>query len=313
VWEKVGKWVKQQIICPIAQWVLDIAKQVLRGVVAAMRSIGNGILNAANSVLDAAGKVHGAAISVMEGVLKFLKHFGIDYFMVSGTLKPNFWNSEISGRLKFHLGSSKFDLGGTFCLGDVGRTIKKVFNKIVDWFKKTFNPLNLFKKKVSIGDMRKKLKSYGKGDAAKCAAVGGSKWTKKYKNEECSIGNKRDNCIRAECDAMGGYICGKYDGNIWDGRYRGWCQCKKCPDMIKLENELKKNYDAAQKKLEEEKKKKEEEYNYEEMFAFTTDLPTFDDTMDVSARYSTKLLENADALSQDLPASKPLHEVLGVE
>ena len=47
------------------------------------------------------------------GVLQFLKLFGIEYFMVSGTLEPNFWNSEISGRLKFHLGSTKFDLRGT--------------------------------------------------------------------------------------------------------------------------------------------------------------------------------------------------------
>jgi len=278
-----------------------------------MRVTGNTIVDVANGVLDTAGKVHGAAVSVMEGVLQFLKLFGIEYFMVSGTLEPNFWNSEISGRLKFHLGSTKFDLRGTFCLGDIAQTVKRVFTKIVDWFKEKFNPMSLFQKSVSIGDMRKKIASYGTGDAAKCAAIG-PKWTKMYRNEECSIGRNRDNCIRAECNAMGGFYCGKHDGNAFSGWFKGWCECDKCPDMVKMEKELKKEYAKAQKKLEEEKmKKKDEEYSYEELFQFTMGLQTFDDIMDVSDRYSNKLLVNADALSQKLPATQPLNEVLEVE
>ena len=87
---------------------------------------------------------------------------------------------------------------------------------------------------------------------------------------------------------------GKHDGNAFSGWFKGWCECDKCPDMVKMEKELKKEYAKAQKKLEEEKmKKKDEEYSYEELFQFTMDLQTFDDTMDVSARYSNKLLVNA--------------------
>lgn len=297
------------IVCGPAKWALEAAKQVLRGAVAAMRAVADAAFEIAKKAIDAAKAVHSAAMSVMAGMakagLEVAGVIGVDHFIVEGTLSANFWQSSVAGWLRFHIGSAKIDVSGHFTLGDVGKTIESVFQKAVAWLVKHANPVGLINKLAKAIDKEQKK-------AQKAGGVAGD--IMKGVTGLMKLGQGLMSVL-ASMKQMTREIDQRFQAMRTSLLNRMMKECQKnkrgCPDAKKFEAQWQKSYQEGEaefqtKKAEEAKgemelaeielmqNKEEHQGNrtdYRALLGFVLDLPIFDDTLDATDAYASKLIE----------------------
>merc|ERR1711881_40476 len=138
--KSVGKAIHKHVIKPIANAACVAARELAKGALSVAQgavwiakgavSVAQGALWVVQRALDGVLALNAAVFSIPKGLVSAV--LGITYIKLSATLRPNIFDSCISGELKYELGGTKLHLSGEICLKQLWKIITNLFRKCVE-------------------------------------------------------------------------------------------------------------------------------------------------------------------------------------